>query len=105
MTRISSEQAVRILDDVESVETLVRTVQDYLAHRTPAELSTLPENCRPDVVRSIEDVHWWADTISVEHESGEIVPRELQDMHEVFQSAVRRLRLIATPGTRDTGGT
>jgi len=94
MAKISSEQADQRLVSADSIEAVIAAVRDYLAQWDPRELARLPENCRPDAVNSAEDVQWWADTFGVEYQAGEIVSRELQEMHDFFQSAARRIRQI-----------
>ena len=94
MAKMSSEQADQRLISADSIEAVIAAVRDYLAQWDPRELARLPENCRLDAVNSAEDVQWWADTFGVEYQAGEIVNRELQEMHDFFQSAARRIRQI-----------
>ena len=94
MAKMSPEQVDQRLVGADSVEAVIAVVRDYLAQWDPHELARLPENCRPDAVNSAEDVQWWADTFAVEYQAGEIVSRELQEMHDFFQSAAGRIRQI-----------
>lgn len=94
MAKMSSEQADQRLVSADSIEAVIAAVRDYLAQWDPRELTRLPENCRPDAVNNAEDVQWWADTFGVEYQAGEIVSRELQEMHDFFQSAATRIRQI-----------
>ena len=94
MTRTVSAPIMQKLSDADSVAAVIAITQSYVRKWNAAERARLPENCRPDDIRSTEDVAWWADTYGAEYASGELVSPELQEMYDVFQCAAARLREI-----------
>ena len=85
-------RAARRVRNAASVATVITAAEDYLAGWERAELAGLPENCRPVVIKSADDVQWWADTFGAECASGEIVSPQLQAMCDFFQLAAQRIR-------------
>jgi hypothetical protein len=83
------------LTDADSVAEVIAIAKRYVNGWSFAERARLPENCRPCNIENAEDVTWWADTFGTEHASGELISPELQDMFEVFQCAVEKIREIA----------
>jgi hypothetical protein len=81
-----------LLDDVESVDGVVRHTRDYLATLTPAQLRLLPEPCRHLRVKAEDDVEYWTCKLSscfpsARPEQGQLV----QDLFMHFLHASMRI--------------
>ena len=55
------------VDEVESVEDVVKLTRDYVATLTPELLAQLPERCRPLRVKAEDDIEYWTFRLSAAH--------------------------------------
>ena len=47
-------------------EQLVRATREYIASLTPEQWAALPENCRPERIRDIDDILYWSARLTEE---------------------------------------
>lgn len=84
-----------------SEKDVVNVVRDYIALLSHDELSTLPGNARPGLVRSGEDIAGWAVNL-VRSQLASIAQSEgvdvMRDMSEFFAAAAARITEIRIGG-------
>src|SRR3954470_17169699 len=86
------------LSNAVSVDEIVRVTDDYLASWSIDELSRLPVTCRPDAVKSYEDIEFWADRLKDESEKAILFVDDetrLDRLTTHFLIASVRLRQVA----------
>ena len=49
----------KLTENAQSVEEVLDIAQDYIASLTPADLFTVPEECRPIRIRDESDIDFW----------------------------------------------
>lgn len=52
------------VDDVQTVEDVVKLTRDFIATLTPEQLTNLPERCRPLRVKAEDDIEYWTFKLS-----------------------------------------
>jgi hypothetical protein len=86
------------LSSAGTVDEILRVTDAYLASWSHEELARLPATCRPDAVKSYEDIEFWADRLKDESEKAVLF---VEDEHRLdrltthFLIASVRLRQVA----------
>jgi len=85
------------LAEASSIEEIVRAMSRYLNTWSCDEMERLPENCRPDWVRCLQDIEFWADRLERESSVSMYTEdeRQLDRMVSHFLIASVRARQLA----------
>ena len=86
------------LSSAGSVDEILRVTDEYLSTWSTDELSRLPVTCRPDAVKSYEDIEFWADRLKDESEKAILFVDDetrLDRLTTHFLIASVRLRQVA----------
>jgi hypothetical protein len=76
---------------------LVQVARDYIASITPEEWALLPETCRPERVRGVDDIEFWHDRLTEEFIDVAADPVSndvLRDVLAFFSAAAERAAVI-----------
>jgi hypothetical protein len=91
------------LDAATTEHDVVNVVRDYVALLTNDEVSTLPGNVRPGVVKTGEDIAGWAVSL-VRTQLAQIAETEgvqvMRDMSEFFAAAAAKITEIKVASSR-----
>ena len=86
------------LSSAGSVDEILRVTDEYLSTWSNEEFARLPITCRPDGVRSYEDIEFWADRLKDESEKAILFSDDetrLDRLTTHFLIASVRLRQVA----------
>lgn len=82
------------VDEVQTVEEVVRLAREFVATLTPEQLARLPERCRPLRVKAEDDIEYWAYKLSGVALEERHDPELLQDLCMHFLHASMRIAQI-----------
>lgn len=80
-----------------TVDDVVKVTCDYLDTWSDEELERLPDSCRPDQVRGVQDIELWADRLARESQKAILFmedERKLDRLTSHFLIASVRIRLL-----------
>ena len=95
------------LDRAKSVPDVISVARDFMATWTPAELATLPEECRPARLRDEHDIEALHSCLVEQYRASRATGPDLQNLQRLTSFVVRasiRLAELAPPSSDAPGG-